>query len=85
MNINFKYYHRNSGVETWELYRCPDNGQPLFAQNLGDIEKANKLSAWSKAENIQGLREENLSGWFDEENGISKEQAEHILISWGVA
>ena len=81
-NSNFRYYARTSGVEIWELYRCPMGSTPLLKQPLSVIQKANSSHAWLAVENIQGLLEENLTGWFDENNLVSVEKAGLILSGW---
>lgn len=78
----YKYYERTSGVAVWELYRCPANDLPLFEQPLSEIQKASQHQSWMSVKNINGLWEENLTGWFDESNEINAEEAEAVLLSW---
>lgn len=84
MNNTYKYYGRTSGVEIWEIYRCPADDLPLFEQPLFAIQMANNKHAWLTVDNIQGLWEENLTGWFDEDNLLSAEKAKTILFSWNL-
>jgi hypothetical protein len=80
-----KYYARTSGVEIWEIYRCPDNGLQLLEQPISEIQKASRRHSWIAVENLQGLWEENLTGWFDEDNAITLEKAKSTLLNWGVS
>jgi hypothetical protein len=84
MSPIYKYYARTSGVETWELYRCPANELPLLDQSILEIQKASHLHSWTAVNDINGLWEENLTGWFDENNAITEEQAKSILLSWNL-
>ena len=81
MSETCKYYARTSGGEPWELYRCPKNKLPLLEQPLSEIQCASKHHSWVVVNNIQGLWEETLTGWFDEENLISVEKAKILLPS----
>jgi hypothetical protein len=85
MNNAYKYYARTSGVEPWEVYRCPANELPLLQQSISEIQKANRNHSWKEVDSIQGLWEESLTGWFDENDAITLEKAKSILVNWGIS
>ena len=75
---------RTSGVEIWEVYRCPANDLPILERSISEIQKASRNHSWTTVNNIQGLWEESLTGWFDENNAITSEKAKSILLGWNL-
>lgn len=81
--MKWRYFGRHSGVNTYEIYRCPDNGKSLFDTGQ-QIERVQKNGGWEADEKgALGLSNEKSQGWFDEnDDEIPEAEALALIVCW---
>lgn len=76
--MNYKYYYtEESNVK--ELFRCPFNDKDI-SENIRDMEVFGNDGKWShNTMRIRRLLNEIITGWVDESNQISENEAMRII------
>jgi hypothetical protein len=78
----FRYFGRTGGVHLREIYRCPDNGLPLWKQELENVQVAKPGFLWEAAATLERVQRDYLTGWFDDEDELTVEQVTQLLEKW---
>ena len=81
--MKWRYFGRDSGVETYEIYRCPNNAKSLFDLDQC-VERIKKNGNWEPDEKgVTGLSNEKSQGWFHEKTDeITEAEALSLIERW---
>ncbi len=81
----WRYFGRRGVSDIFEVYRLAAGGKGLTLDDTLAMERLRRDGSWRHDSNDRALEREMMSGWFDDEDEITAEQARALFEQWSQA